>query len=81
MKHLIYTISLSIAFVVVCLCTITGMRVWPSLLRGCIAFGLAYAGCLVGAVILFTTYFSNEGRSAQSVASEKSDAQEARSSS
>lgn len=60
MKALLFTISLSLSFIVVCACTFLGVRMSAALWRGLIVFVLAYAGGLVAALIIFVSYLSKD---------------------
>lgn len=60
MKALLFTISLSLSFIVICACTFLGVRMSAVLWRGLIVFVLAYAGGLVAALIIFVSYLSKD---------------------
>ena len=64
MRHLLFTVALSLGFVTLCVGTLLGFRLWPTLGRALVVFLGTYVGGFLVSVIIGTAYLSGTEKEA-----------------
>ena len=63
MRHVLFTVALSLSFVMLCVCMLMGFRLWPALVRMLVVFLGTYVGGFIVSVWIGTTYLSGKKES------------------